>query len=224
MKVSLAIPYRGTTSSRVAAYQRMLSQVVNLFPWDNVESYDSDPPEPFNRAAARNLAVRENANSDVVVICDADSIPEQRPLRNAIFSAKTVGQLNFPFDQVIYLTREGTRYINSRKIESLPVLRRAGSSQGGCFVCSPRVWWDFGGMDERLSGWGYEDRQMLICSNTLGGKPIIHEGKLYCLWHRKTPADVPKRDDSLVFMEYESLNGDSQRLREYIDKRGRYDL
>lgn len=224
MKVSLAIPYRGTHPSRTIALQRVQPNLERMYEWDDICLVDADPGEEFNRAATRNKAMKIFKDSDVVVICDADSIPEEDPLNEVIAQAAVSGLVHFPFDQVRLLTRDASHHVNRKPLRVLQYSKQYGPSQGGIFVASPLAWWAAGGMDERLSGWGYEDRQFLICTETLMGGAVIHPGMLYCLWHaRYTTHWNVDNGDSEIYSQYDSLWGNQEGLMEYIEKRGRYD-
>lgn len=222
MKVVLAVPWgtRSDDGTRRAAFMKTSEQLSKLFPWFRTEVYDSGHSS-FNRAATRNLAVRDNRDADVIVLCDADSIPEQQPLAEAISGATSSGRIHFPFTTVRRLTRAATSRIGRRDLSVLRYYREY-PSEGGCWVFSPEVWWNAGGMDERLNGWGNEDRVFLITNHTLVGKPIRHEGLLYVLWH--TRHETFEEPDSELHSVYDSLYGDVERMKKYLDKRGSYEF
>lgn len=229
MKVVLAIPFRDDAEyTRSPAFQVVRDQVSKLTDFWKVITVDSGH-EPFNRAATRNMAVRqaEAAGADVVVLCDADSIPQRDPLRQAIIDASTDGLIHYPFNEVwemvpkaIHLIRVG-RNLNQLRNRAY---NRYGPSQGGCWVVSPATWWSAGGQEERFSGWGCEDRAMIAAANTLVGRSVQHEGVLMCLYHHRPPIAhqwIPQ--DVQLLTRYESSIDDPEMMKEILNERA-YDF
>lgn len=220
MKVSLGIPFRSNNDpSRIYAYGKTLEFLLDSYQWHQIATFDTSHPR-FNRAAARNKAVRRFQDSDVIVLCDADSIPESAPLERAIKEAAVDGLIHYPFDTVHDITKNSTRLVGQRPLHCLKTIQTYGPSEGGCFVFNPNTWWQAGGMDERLTGWGFEDRVFLITNHTLVGKPKIHTGNLYCLWHDRGKSVTIDPGDSQLFNEYSELEGKPEELREYLYRRG----
>ena len=215
----LAIPFRGNGGERERILAKSIELLRNLYNWQHVELFDTSHPS-FNRAASRNRGVfaAEQYGCDVVVVCDADSIPEKEPLRDAIHSAND-GLIHFPFTTVV-------EYPVGRIDEldpSMGAARVIGSgwypSQGGCWVATPEAWWKAGGMDERILYWGPEDRAFLAAYRTLLGDSVRHEGMLVCISHggrgkEFAPADVN------IMQRYEQALGDRDRMLEVIASRG----
>ena len=76
----LAIPFRGDGGERERILEKTVELLRNLYNWEHIELFDSNHPV-FNRSASRNRGVfaAVQYGCDVVVVCDADSIPEQGP-------------------------------------------------------------------------------------------------------------------------------------------------
>lgn len=211
MKVCLGIPFASEEPSRVAARDVVRPLLEDMYPWDDVQEFANFGAElnggpSFNRGASRNSAVRYFSDADVVVLCDADSYPEPEPLENAISAAYRFGLVHFPFDIVNVLAPSGA------------VAYTYGPSQGGCWVFRPETWWQAGGMEERLSGWGQEDRIFLITNQTLVGQPIFHPGNLYCVYHDRSDSVFDPRDAE-IFAEYEAVAGDVAAMTLYLERR-----
>lgn len=219
MKAMLAIPFRGNGGERERILGKTLELLRNLYNWEHVELFDTSHPT-FNRAATRNRGVfaAEQYGCDVVVICDADSIPEQEPLKAAIHSSND-GIIHFPFTSVV-------EYPADRLDELDPALSAARSigkgwypSQGGCWVATPKAWWEAGGMDERILHWGPEDRAFLAAYRTLLGDSVRHEGMLVCVTHGDRGREFDPGDVNIM-QKYEQAFGNKERMLEVIASRG----
>lgn len=187
MKVCLAYPFRPDGHERAWNFGHVRRCVDTYYPWDTIIQVDSGH-EKFNRAATRNLAVThsQSIGADVVVICDADSVPEQQPLEDAINGAFQDGRIHYPFDTVYELVPKATQQVGHQNIEQLKQ-RAFGkcASEGGIWVTKPSTWWKVGGQDVRFAGWGCEDRAFLAANRTLVGDPVKHPGALLCMYHNR---------------------------------------
>jgi hypothetical protein len=219
MRAMLAIPFRGNGGERERILGKTLELLRNLYNWQHVELFDTKHPV-FNRAASRNLGVfsAEQYGCDVVVVCDADSIPEKEPLWAAIHSAND-GIIHFPFTSVAEYPADRIHELDS----TLSAARTLGTgwypSQGGCWVATPKAWWEAGGMDERIIHWGPEDRAFLAAYRTLLGDSVRHEGMLVSVSHgdrgrQFDPADVR------IMEQYERAFGNRDKMLEVIASRG----
>src|SRR5690606_352334 len=97
---------------------------------------------PFSRAGSRNhgAALAMAAGADVIVVCDADTIPEPGPLHAAIGQAATDGRLHTPDTRFLGLTEDGTRdYLSGRPpVPACPPRTRASSA--GPPPAPPTTW------------------------------------------------------------------------------------
>jgi hypothetical protein len=183
MKVVLGFLYRAEQRVREEIFHIVQPKVTELYPWDGVIVEDSGH-QRFNRAATRNLIVKKahEMGADVVVVCDADSIPEPHQLRMAIDQAYHTGGMYIPFTKVTVIPHKGV-YRSYQDYRSATELYAYGPSCGGIFVCRPSTWAYVGGMDERIEGWGYEDQIFIVALETfLGGYTCI-DGLLYNFMH-----------------------------------------
>lgn len=225
LDVVLAIPFRDDSdNTRLPAFQVVKEKLSTFYDFKHVLVVDSGHV-PFNRSATRNLAVKrsQEVSADVIVLCDADSIPEEEPLRAAIHDSYADGLIHYPFNEVwemagkaIYLVKAG-RNVNQLRTRAF---HKYGHSQGGVWICRPDVWWAAGGQDPRLSGWGCEDRAMVASSNTLIGHPKHHEGVLMCLYHKRPSAAeqwIP--EDVELLHRYEKARGNALETKGIINER-----
>jgi hypothetical protein len=139
--------------------------------------------EIFNRSASRNLGVNSAGQSDVVVVCDADTLPDPAGLASALTGAAT-GGLHYPFAVVNYLSELGTcSVLRGNQPDPADIEFSIPSAHGGCLVMRADQWRMAGGMDEQFEGWGYEDNAWHNAVATVLGAPTHHHGVAWHLWH-----------------------------------------
>ncbi|GGV45738.1 galactosyltransferase-related protein [Streptomyces spectabilis] len=184
MTVGVVIPWRPGTPERNAHHEYVRAHLAALLP-DAIHLDVDSGHEPFSRAGSRNEGVRqaEAAGADVVVLCDADTLAEPEPVHEAIATAAD-GRLHLPYSWYRGLTRDGTRaYLAGAQAADCPVDLEHGWATGGVLIIQPASWWAMGGMDERFTGWGFEDAAARICADALLGPTGTHEGTITHLWH-----------------------------------------
>jgi len=182
LRVLLGFPFRGEGVRR-SVFDRVRPSVEGLYDFKYTFVYDSEHT-PFNRAATRNgiAGYADICGYDVVVICDADSIPEEGPLTEAITACYNKGGLHIRFDKVRVMPARYAKSPPDRYQRKKP-LYTYGPSCGGVFVIRPSEWVLAGGMDERIVGWGYEDEIFLVSVKTFLGKPTHYSGDLINFQH-----------------------------------------
>ncbi len=205
MKVVLGFPYRGTHRWREEIFSIVKREVTEMYPWDGVIVEDSGHDQ-FNRSATRNLIVElaHYQGADVVVICDADSIPEAYNLEVAIRRAYERSEMVVPFDWVKVIAyksvfRSYTPYKQAMEI------RTYGPSCGGIFVCKPSTWAYVGGMDERIVGWGYEDQIFLVALHTFLKGYTSLQGILYNFEHPRGTDYIPDAPNAELRDKYHKV-------------------
>ena len=177
----VVVPWRDD-GHRVLTCTAVCAALRHLLPGSPMVLADSGH-EPFNRAASRNLGVKHAGLGETVVVCDADTLPDPQGLAAAIRRAYD-GRLHYPFAVVNYLSEAGTAGVlagnqpNPEQIEhSIP------SAQGGVMVMRASAWLEAGGMDERFTGWGFEDNAWYAKVAKTIGPPTHHAGVAWHLWH-----------------------------------------
>lgn len=205
VNVVVGFPWRPTTD-RLPGFEIVCNWYEAVLP-DAVQLPCDSGHEPFNRSASRNEVVRqaEQYNADIVVVSDADTIPTPAGLRAAI-DAAIDGGMHYPFDKYLYAGSDNP----------------PGGNTGGIYVCRPDVWWAFGGMDERFSGWGGEDDAAHAAAECLIGKPVEHPGYAVSLWHDAACRDLgsPRwRPNSELSMRYNAARRDPKAMRNLIAER-----
>lgn len=190
MRVLVGIPWRAQPH-RVYAHDLTVQRYREILPSATVMDFDTDH-EPFCLAACRNIGVRfgERAGADVVVLGDADTLPEPEPLLAAIRAAATDRVVHLPYTEYRSLREAGTlQFTAGAPLEDCDHLVVDGACSG-IYVVNPATWWAHGGQDERHLGWGGEDASWYAAHTTLlGAEPARHEGRVYALHHESAPKE-----------------------------------
>jgi hypothetical protein len=216
VNVVVAFPWR-PQESRVPAFQWVSDWFAQQLP-DAPQITTDTPHQPFNLAACRNKAVNEAAElgADVVVVCDADVVPDPKALQSAIAAAAR-GGVHMPFHRMVYLSESETAaWMNNTKV--VPA-RRSGRANGGTYVVSPSTWRQVGGQDERFRGWGGEDDGFVNAATTLStltrhkglGRALAHDSG-----HRLT--DPHWRLNSALAKRYSAASSNPAAMRRLISE------
>jgi hypothetical protein len=162
----------------------------------------------FNRSDARNECVKQSP-TDVVVISDADCLPNIESLSSALKRANETGLAQLPYVIARLVDEKGTRdYLQGTPINECDALEMIGSV-GGLMVTTKNTWNLHGGQDERFIGWGYEDSAWHIAHETLLGEVERHSGFAYFLRHESSPRIANEQSIGLALMErYLQASGD----------------
>lgn len=188
---TVVIPWRDD-GDRATGCRAVCTALRAAFPGAPIMLVDSGH-EPFNRAASRNHGVRlvdafatmkpAPDPHEVVVVSDADVIPDQQALLNAVNAAHD-GRLHYPFVTCHYLTEAGTADVLAGGVlDPTQIEFMIPGAQGGLMVMLASAWSRAGGMDEQYTGWGYEDNAWHRSVTSALGDPVRHTGDLYHLWH-----------------------------------------
>ena len=163
--VTVCLPWR-PTPDRIPAHDRCIKY------WcDNgfqvIES-DSDPEHGWLCNQARNNAVRQ-ADSDIVVIADADTLPDNiTQVHEAITMIRT-GHADIVWAFDVYRHIPGSAVeVEDLSTVSIDKEYRHGSP-GGIIVASVEKFWEIGGFDEKFErgAWGFDDEAFMLTARTL---------------------------------------------------------
>lgn len=212
---TLVVPWRDTDPDRAQAFGFVSTHLRNILPDARLVLADSGH-QPFNRAASRNHGVTL-ADEGVVVICDADTIPEAEPLHAAINAAAMDGLLHLPYTHYRALSKAGTAAAHGgTALRGCHTELDLGGSQGGVLVMRANAWQATGGMDERFTGWGFEDAAFHAAITTLHGPVIRHTGTIHHLWH-PSAIDFTSPQyaaNKALCRRYEAAHGDPTAMRQ----------
>lgn len=182
MKIGLVIPWR-ETPSRLKALGIVLDWYkTNL---TDIEIFYADRPGVWNLSASRNDGVKraQEAHCDVIIVNDADTIPEIEPLFKAIEECQKDNLIHLPYTIVNYLPESETDVYLSGKTHGLKT-QLFFHGESGIYVCKPEVWWEIGGQDEKFVHWGGEDNAFFIAHRIIKKTEMVkHSGSIYAFGH-----------------------------------------
>ncbi len=215
----VVIPWR-PQQSRLAALDAVTSWYSENLGDADIRFVDSPDPV-FNLAQARNLGVASVADmDDVVVIGDADTLPQRDPLLAAIAGAAHSGKVHLPYDEYRWLGASGTaQFAAGTALENTDFELVRGACSG-VYVTTARTWASHGGQDERFRGWGYEDAAWYRAHETiLGGPPLREPGMVFALHHVAQAREGEQYDANAALMErYLAAAGSASAMRELVSE------
>jgi len=203
--VTVILPWRAQPS-RLRAFDDVRAWYEANLPGADIVPVDSDD-EVFNLARCRNLGVAaaagsDSARDDVVVVGDADTLPQSAPLLEAIEAARTSGLVHLPYTEYHWLGRDGTAAFRDGTPLDECDFELVRGACSGVYVTTPSTWASHGGQDERFRGWGFEDAAWYLAHETLlGAPPQRHEGAVFALHHQAESREGPQYEANAALME-----------------------
>lgn len=207
--LDVVIPWR-PAPSRMEPFQRVWDWYAENLPEARLRTIDTED-DVFVLAACRNEAVRTAPEGAVVVMSDADTLPEVDSLRRAIEAARTSGLVHLPYTEYRWLGGTGSaQYAAGVPLESCEYEQLVRGACSGVYVTTPSAWWAHGGQDEGFRGWGFEDAAWYLAHETLlGAPPRRHEGRVFALHHAPETRAGAGYDANAARMErYRAAAGD----------------
>jgi hypothetical protein len=217
VSLTVLIPWR-PQPTRVAAFEAVSAWYRAHF--DDVEIREIDSPDVlFNLAQCRNLGMESVEDAArVVIVNDADTLPELEPLLEAIAAAETSGLVHLPYTEYHWLGASGTaQYAAGSPLPDCDFELVRGACSG-IYVATPTTWWTHGGQDERFRGWGFEDAAWYLAHGTLlGDEPHRHPGRVYALHHEPQLRAGEQYDANAALMQrYRDAVGDPAAMRALV--------
>ena len=217
MSLTVLIPWR-PQPSRLAAFDAVVAWYREHLGDVDIRTIDSLDPV-FNLAQCRNLGVASIADPDhVVVINDADTLPQLEPLLEAVEHAATSGRVHLPYTQYNWLGAAGTdQFRDGMPLDDcdFDLVRGACS---GVYVTTPATWWGHGGQDESFRGWGFEDAAWYLAHGTLLGEvPRRHDGTVFALHHTAAAREGELYDSNADRMQqYRQAENDPRAMAQLV--------
>ena len=206
MKIGVVIPWR-EQSSRLKAFNIVMDWYKDNIPEATI--YLPDHPGPvWLPSATRNDGVRmaEAEECEVIIMNDADTIPQLNPLRKAVKAAEASGSIHNPYTEYRALTSTGTREVHQGINLDWCDYQEVVGACSGTNVFTPETWWSLGGMDEKFKQWGYEDTAMHVAHKIIKGKSFVkNPGVVFSIGHKNQPR------------EGEDYSNNEHLYREYLD-------
>ncbi|MGA1836237.1 hypothetical protein VD659_04820 [Herbiconiux sp. 11R-BC] len=215
--VTIVIPWR-PQPSRLRSFDVVVGWYRENLGDVPVVTVDSDD-EIYNLARCRNLGVAGIGDpGEVVVIGDADTIPERAALLAAIDAARTSGRVHLPYTEYRWLGAAGTAEFSAGAALEECSHEVVHGACSGVYVTTPATWRSHGGQDERFRGWGFEDAAWHVAHETLLGEPPRrHPGRVYALHHETQRRDGPQYDANAALMaRYREASEAPERMRELL--------
>lgn len=217
--MTVIVPWR-ESPSRVPAFEALQRWYAENLPEYQLRTIDATDGI-FNLAACRNAGLSAIGLDDVVVINDADTVPEAHALREAVAAAATSGLVHLPYTEYRWLGDSGTsQAIAGRDLSECDVEQVVATACSGVYVTTPRTWHAHGGQDERFRGWGFEDAAWYIAHETLlGSAPVRHTGRVYALSHVAEIRAGAHYDANALLMErYRAASGDPTAMDQLVSE------
>jgi len=219
MDVSVLIPWRGGDPQRERVFEYVLSQ------WTGYDVQvcvgEDDPGGPFNCSRAQNRAFKQ-AERKFLYMVGADTVPDH----NNVFSAQQ--WLREPlacpwvplFHETSYYSQEATDRILSgvNPVDEFPEYTLPFCT--GPVALTRDAYVATGGMDERFSGWGYEDAAFRQTLAGLFGAPPALPSTARCLWH-EVGHRIAVSPNEVLMRDYTPLT-EPVSTRAYLDQRGSF--
>ncbi|MEP6480648.1 MAG: hypothetical protein ABJA94_01430 [Rhodoglobus sp.] len=214
---TIVIPWRAQPS-RLGALDAVVNWYRHEFESADLRFVDS-LDEIFNLAQCRNLGMAAIDNPDeVVVINDADTIPERTSLTAALAAAADSGRVHLPYTEYHWLGAAGTAQFEAGGQLSDSEYELVRGACSGVYVSTPKTWASHGGQDERFRGWGFEDAAWYLAHETLLGEPPRrHPGTVFALHHDAQPRVGAQYDANAALMQrYRDAAGDADAMAQLV--------
>jgi hypothetical protein len=164
------------------------------------------------------MRAAERCAADVVVLNDADTVPNLKALVAAIDGACNKGGLHFGLDRMQYLDAEQTDALYAGQwptVEGLP-------HDSSVYAIRPADYWAVGGQYERFTEWGGEDGAFTMTAEALLGV-TWHPGTALSLWHEGACRDIGSKrwwgDTYPLHKRYLDARGNPEAMRALIAER-----
>jgi hypothetical protein len=216
MDVSVLIPWRGGDPQR----ERVFEYVLML--WEKTGADicvgEDDPGGPFNCSRAQNRAFRL-AKHDKLIMIGADTVPSVW-LPPVVYNRLDTDDWFPLFHETAYYSKRSTERILSGAVRSAEPYEYVLPFCTGPVALTRDAYVATGGMDERFSGWGYEDAAFRQTLAGLFGAPPAQNATCRCLWH-ETDHRIAVSPNEVLMRDYTPLT-EPVSTRAYLDQRGSF--
>ena len=228
MNVSVLIPWRGGDPQRERNFAYVLDRWVQ-YPVQVCVGED-DTEAPFNLSRAQNRAFKQ-AKYDHLLMIGADTLPPSLadvstvsqclsdPAPQWVYTRSGHGWLPL-FAETAYYSQESTARILSGANPDDEPLDYTLPFCTGPVALTRDAYVATGGMDERFSGWGYEDAAFRQTLAGLFGAPPAMPSTARCLWH-ETDHRIAVSPNEVLMRDYIPLT-EPVSTRAYLDQRGSF--
>lgn len=219
MDISVLIPWRGGDPQRERVFEYVLARWAEI-PVQVCVGED-DPDGSFNCSRAQNRAFKA-ADRRYLYMVGADTLPN----RNSVFFA--LNHLREPlhepwipvFSETSYYTEAATDRVLTGSDPASEPLDYTLPFCTGPVALTRDAYVATGGMDERFSGWGYEDAAFRQTLAGLFGAPPALPLTARCLWH-EVGHRIAVSPNEVLMRDYTPLT-EPVSTRAYLENRGSF--
>jgi hypothetical protein len=218
--VTVCVPWRATPD-RIPGHDRAKKWWLDH--GFTVIDADSDTDKPFLCNQARNNAVRQ-ADTDIVVLADADTVPGDINQIHAAVQLVASGQFDVVWPFAVYRHLPASAVTADDLAGVAPLNEFRHGSPGGVIVCDKAKFWSIGGYDERFvpGAWAWDDTAFMYAAQTLL-RVARTEGVVHSFDHEVDNAGTPGRDldaspNKPRFQLYERALNNPALMRELIQE------
>lgn len=177
--------------------------------------------DPFYRSSARNGAVPDFFDYDLILFLDSDIIVPLDQIKQAIIESFKNQEMVLTYTDLHVLNKNQTElfYKNNTFSDSDKIYCNQTS---GSFVIPKKLWFQLNGQDERFKTWGGEDRSFYYACSLVQKNEIKHiPGKAYHLYHpRDTVLQSHLLKNNSLFSQYTGAytNKDLNMLQDLLNQ------
>ncbi len=194
--VAFIIPFWGTDPYRVGSFDYLQSVLQERFTAADCIAYTGYRGLK-NRSAARN-ALAADHSGEVLVILDADTVPDPNALLESVHRVLMTRTWMLPYTTYYTLTENGSKEFmadppwkaghpedtyDHEYVFPGPDPAERPPAVAGCVVVHRDAFHRVHGYDERFEGWGGEDRAFALALETLVEHETRHPASIHHLWH-----------------------------------------
>ena len=188
--VAVLMPFRSQEPVRIRNRDWTRAWWTTQFPyWRLIEASDGREGA-FSKSQAVNAAARQAEGVEVLIVADADMIPNPDAVREAVALAESYPWVVPQWD-LVYLSAQASERV-TKETPGWPLADRhregyalCPDPAAGVFVLRRSIFNEVGGMDERFVGYGGDDFAFTLAVNTLAGRYIRLAGSMYHLHHQR---------------------------------------
>lgn len=204
MKIGIVIPWR-EQPSRIPPFKALVKWYEENLP--DAKIYLPNHPGPvWLPSHTRNDGVRmaEQDGCDLIIMNDADTIPQIEPLLETIEAAYKDDKIHISYTDYRMLGSNGTRQYLSNGIALERCFHRSyREACSGINVFTPDTWWKLGGNDEKFRQWGYEDTALQYVHRIVTGSDFVkHKGVAFSLGHDLQPRGATLQKNKSLYEHY----------------------
>lgn len=220
--VDVLIPFESLDEHRMRAHQHVLRWWHAHARETGVTGVGSCTAQPYTKGGAV-LHAAIASEADLVIMADADCLPEPGYIAAAIRAVERGSAWVIPHTNVVRLTQPGSHEVIRQGLDPAAAevsYTHRGMAGGGCVVLRRETLLACP-IDPRFNGWGNEDESWAWALSTLAGRALRLQGTLYHLWHPRAPRLDPFRgslESKALSDRYRAAYRNPLKMRALVDE------